>query len=177
MPKIPMMKQLIQFFAYTILLVGTMAFGFLGKPTEMGLAIVASAIALAFSDIERFKRFKGAGFEAELKEQVEAIVEKQTEPIHAEDSDATSPLAATIDPKTKVVMNALQHPEFTWRYLDGVIKDSKQPRELVIKTLQWLVENGFARRSIGKHGPIWSLTEEGRNKTVIDDFEVIDATT
>lgn len=61
------MEQWIQFIAYTILLVGTMVFGFLGKPTEMGLAIVASAIALVFSDIERFKRFKGAGFEAEYR--------------------------------------------------------------------------------------------------------------
>lgn len=171
------MKQLIQFLAYTILLAGTMVFGFLGKPTEMGLAIVASAIALVFSDIERFKRFKGAGFEAELREQVEAIVEKQTEPILAEDSEATSPLAATIDSKTKAVMDALQHPEFTWRYLSGVTKDSKQPRELVIKTLQWLVENGFARRSVGKHGPIWSLTEEGRTKNIIDDFEDLNGAT
>ena len=165
------MKQWIQFIAYTILLVGTMVFGFLGKPTEMGLAIVASAIALVFSDIERFKRFKGAGFEAELREQMEAIVEKQTEPILAEDSEATSPLAATIDSKTKAVMDALHNPQFTWRYLSGITKESKQPKELVIKTLKWLVENGFARRSVGKHGPIWSLTEEGRTKNVIDDFE------
>lgn len=85
------MKGFVQFVAFAILLVGTMVLAFLGKPAEMGLAIVAAAMALVFSDIERFKRIKGAGFEAELKEKVEAIVEKETEPLKAEDSDSTSP--------------------------------------------------------------------------------------
>ena len=85
------MKRLVQFAAYLILLVGTMVFGFMGRPAEMGLAIVVSAFALVFADLERFKRFKGAGFEAELKEQVEAIVEKQTELLPTEDAETTSP--------------------------------------------------------------------------------------
>ena len=170
------MRGLIQFLAYAILLVGTMVLAFLGKPAEMGLAIVAAAIALVFSDIDRFKRFKGAGFEAELREQVEAIIEKQTEPAPEGDAESTPPLAADIDAKTKAVMNALNHPEFTWRYLGGVIKDSKQPRGFVTQALRWLVENGYARRSFGKHGPIWSLTEEGRTKNVIDDFEDLNGT-
>jgi hypothetical protein len=173
MPRKPSTKQCVQFAAYAILLVGTLVFGFLGMPTEMGLAIVASSIALVFSDIERFKRFKGAGFEAELREQMVAIVEKETELPPVPDVEATSPLSAPIDPATKAVMNALQHPEFTWRYLSGVVKDSKLPKDQVAKSLQWLVENGFARRSYGKHGSIWSLTEEGRHRNVIDDFEVI----
>ena len=58
-------------------------------------------------------------------------------------------------------LGAIQHSEFTWRYLAGVVKDSKLPKEKV-KKFQWLVKNGFARSSSGKGGPIWSLTEEGR---------------
>src|ERR1700745_3476014 len=119
------MKRLIQIAAFSILLIGTLVFGYLGKPAEMGLAIVAASIALVFSDIERFKSFKGAGFEAELREQVAAIVEKETELLPTEDSDRTSPLTALVDKETKAVLESLDHPEFTWRYLAGVVKDSK----------------------------------------------------
>lgn len=165
------MTGLIRFIAFAILLVGTMVLAFLGKPAEMGLAIVAAAMALVFSDIERFKKIKGAGFEAELVEKVEAIIEKETEPLKAEDSEDTSPRQATIDSDTKEVMDALEHPEYTWRYLPGIAVDTKKTKQLVARKLMWLVENGFARRSTGKHGPIWSLTEEGRIRNTIDDFK------
>lgn len=46
-------------------------FGYLGKTAEMGLAIVASSIAAAFINLDKFQKFKGAGFEAELKKAVE----------------------------------------------------------------------------------------------------------
>jgi predicted HTH transcriptional regulator len=156
-------KCLIHFVAYAILLGGTMVLGFLGKPAEMGLAIVASAMALVFSDIERFKRIKGAGFEAELKEKVEAIVEKETEPIQAEDSARTSLLEVAVDTEAQAVLHALRNPRYTWRYLPGILNDSKLPKNTVSRKLEWLVQNGFARRSAGKHGSIWSLTEEGRS--------------
>jgi hypothetical protein len=165
------MTQLIRFVAFTILLVGTMVLAFLGKPAEMGLAIVAAAMALVFSDIERFKKIKGAGFEAELAEKIEAIVEKETEPMKGKDSEETSPLEAALDSDTKAVMDALQHPEYTWRYLSGIVKDTKKSKQVVSQKLAWLVDNGFARRSTGRHGQIWSLTEEGRTRNVIDDFE------
>lgn len=42
-------------------------FGYLGKPTEMGLSIVGGAVASAFLNLEKFDRFKGAGFEAEMR--------------------------------------------------------------------------------------------------------------
>lgn len=90
------MKRLIRFLAYGVLLIGTMVLAFLGKPAEMGLAIVAAAIALVFADIERFKRFKGAGFEAELREQIEAVVEKQTEPAIVDDAPALYPLVLSL---------------------------------------------------------------------------------
>lgn len=167
------MKKWIQGSAYGLLLIGSPVFGALGKPVEMGLIIVAAAVALAFTDLERFKRFKGAGFEAELREQVQAIVEKQTEPVLLQE---TSPTQATkLDPGTKAVMNALDHPVFTWRYLGGVAKDSGQSRDFVAQALQWLVANGFARRSVGKHGVIWSLTEGGRIMNILDDFDDLDA--
>lgn len=43
----------------------------MGKPAEMGLIIVAGAIGLAFLNTDKIQRFKGAGFEAEMKKAVE----------------------------------------------------------------------------------------------------------
>lgn len=45
--------------------------GLLGKPTEMGIMVVACAICLAFLNIDKLQRFKGAGFEAEMKKAVD----------------------------------------------------------------------------------------------------------
>lgn len=74
-------------------------------------------------------------------------------------------------------MRVLNHPEYTWRYLRGIVKDSKRSAEQANSALRWLVEHGYARRSFGKSGPIWSLTEDGRTKDVFDDFEDLDKTT
>ena len=49
----------------------TVMFGVMGKPTEMGIIVVAGAIALAFLNIDKIQKFKGAGFEAEMKRAVE----------------------------------------------------------------------------------------------------------
>lgn len=51
----------------------------MAMPAEMGLAILAGALGLGFSNIEKISRFKGAGFEAEMK-MVQTIIESQTEP-------------------------------------------------------------------------------------------------
>tara|TARA_R110002072_G_scaffold280360_2_gene442667 strand:- start:53 stop:727 length:675 start_codon:yes stop_codon:yes gene_type:complete len=46
-------------------------FGFMEKPTEMGISLVACAIALSFLNLDKIQRFKGAGFEAEMKKAVD----------------------------------------------------------------------------------------------------------
>ena len=46
-------------------------FGVMGKPTEMGIVVLVGAIVLAFLNIDKIQRFKGAGFEAEMKRAVE----------------------------------------------------------------------------------------------------------
>lgn len=165
------MKFVVQVCGYTTLLGGALLFGALGRPVEMGLAIVAGALALTFSDIERFRRIKGAGFEAELWDQIVAVVEKETESPPPEHDEETSPLSASVDSSTKEVMNALQHPEYTWRYSGGIKQDTGLESERVAQALKWLVKNSYARRSMGKHGPIWSLSEEGRHLNSISDFK------
>lgn len=50
-------------------------FGAVGKPTEMGVMIVACALALAFANISRLQSFKGAGFEAHMHRVEKAVGE------------------------------------------------------------------------------------------------------
>jgi len=56
------------FMFYTIVV--SSIFGYLDKTTAMGLSIALGAIGMAFSHIDKIKRFKGASFEAEMKEVV-----------------------------------------------------------------------------------------------------------
>ena len=65
-------------------------FGYWEKPVEMGVALIAGAIAAAFVNIEKFERFKGAGFEAEMKRAVEQAY-ATTEALR----DVARPLIAT----------------------------------------------------------------------------------
>jgi hypothetical protein len=44
-----------------LLVVISTIFGAYGKPTEMGLAILAVAVAMAFSNLDKLEFFKGAG--------------------------------------------------------------------------------------------------------------------
>lgn len=57
----------------TILLImgPTFYFGYIGRPTEMGIALISGSIATCFLNLDKFVRFKGAGFEAELQKAVE----------------------------------------------------------------------------------------------------------
>lgn len=59
------------FFTIATIIGPALVFGFMGKTVEMGLAIVAGGVAGAFLNLDKFERFSGAGFEAELKKAVE----------------------------------------------------------------------------------------------------------
>lgn len=53
-----------------IIMLPTIYFGIYGKTVEMGLAIVASSITCSFINLDKIAKFKGAGFEAEMREAV-----------------------------------------------------------------------------------------------------------
>jgi len=46
-------------------------FGFLQMPTEMGVIIVACSLSLCFANLNKIQSFKGAGFEAQMREAVQ----------------------------------------------------------------------------------------------------------
>lgn len=54
--KFPDMMKLYKGCTFIFILVASSFFGYIGKPTEMGLAILAGAIALAFANIDKIRR-------------------------------------------------------------------------------------------------------------------------
>lgn len=57
--------------AFLFTLATSLYFGYLGRTVEMGMAVVAGSIAMAFANLDKIKRFKGAGFEAETKQVIQ----------------------------------------------------------------------------------------------------------
>lgn len=54
-----------------IILGPTLYFGFVGKVAEMGVVLAAGVLAVAFLNLDKLQKFKGAGIEVELKKAVE----------------------------------------------------------------------------------------------------------
>ncbi|MFC1549281.1 hypothetical protein ACFL4R_00185 [Nitrospirota bacterium] len=61
------MNKLVFYLSFAFMIIGCFVFGLLDKIPAMGLSIVAGAIGMAFSNLDKFRKIKGAGFEAELK--------------------------------------------------------------------------------------------------------------
>ncbi|PZD96972.1 hypothetical protein DNH61_04815 [Paenibacillus sambharensis] len=116
-------------FIYIIIIMGpAMYFGFTGRPTEMGISVVASALAITFINMDKFEFFKGAGFEAQLKK-----VEKATEEAYAT-IDALKTVAAPIIAET---LHSISH---AMRYSAGVAEiqrklDAKYELDRVAESL------------------------------------------
>lgn len=170
MPKLPTIKAVVTVIGYFVLLGCSIVFGLLGRPAEMGLSIVAGAIALAFADIGRFSQIKGAGFEAVLRQKMETVIEKETEPPVDEEVASPVPDISRIDENTRSVINALQHHKYTWRYIAGIKRDTSLDTQTIEKSLSWLRDNGYAQKTQGKHGSVWNLTEQGRHLSAVIDF-------
>jgi len=131
--------------------------GLLGKPTEMGLAIIAGAIGLAFTNIDKISKFKGAGFSAEMREQqVAESVAKLTD-----DSEHLKSIAFEINDRRQTIMTALIHTEYNYRSTGGIAKQVNLPKELVSDDLEWLKDNDLASKSSAAHSYLWNLTEKG----------------
>jgi len=155
------MKLLVQVAAYWVLLVVSVVLGFLGKPAEMALSILAGTLGLIFADVDRFVRFGRARLDAGVREKLEAILEREIEPAAA----AWHPHSAIapIDDNTLKVMEALRNSRFTWRHLGGLSEETALPQQAVSNSLGWLVTHDLAKESDGADGPIWSLTPKGRH--------------
>lgn len=156
------MLTVLRCFAFAFILGGSFYFGYVERPAEMGLAIVAGSIALAFSYIDKIQKFKGAGFEAEMRQQVATMVAKETEPPKESQRAFFEVKAFGTDPDTEKVIKALGSEKYTWRYFGGIAEDTLLSREKIHKALDWLVANDLATETQGIQGKVWGLSAEGR---------------
>jgi hypothetical protein len=159
-----MVNKIAQVLSFVLLIVGNFVFGWLGKPTEMGLCTLAGAIALAFTNIDKIKRFKGAGFEAEMKEaQLRAMIAKETEPPEKPETSTLSVKGFSLDEDTRNVVKTLGNSKYTWRTPRGISKESGLPTLSVEKSLAWLSSNKLVIQAHVRTGERWGLTEDGRS--------------
>ncbi len=157
-----MLDTLIKFVSAVVLLGVSVCFGFLSMSAEMGLSILAGALGLAFSNMDKISEFSGAGFSAKMKEQVEAVLEKEIE-ISSSDQVSEGDVSNSNEMK---ILKSLADPKFTWRTLKGIAKDTGLNENEIWATLTMLVANELARSANNsKTGEmIWSLTTLGRVK-------------
>lgn len=100
-------------------------------------------IGLAFSNIDKLKSFEGAGFTAEMREQIKAVVEKETE----QDSEFIELVKtdSTIDtePNENKILEALSNQKYTWRALHGISTESNVNKNEVKAIVNNLVKKGY----------------------------------
>jgi len=152
-------KKIAEVLSFSVLLGASLVFGCLGMNSEMGLSILAGAVSLVFLNLEKIASFKGGGFEIitkEQKEQIQAVIEKETEPVELKFE------AYGTDEQARSVIAALKNQKYTWRYVKGLTEESRQPKDQVLKTLEWLELNSLAKKSKSLKGDVWSLTQRGR---------------
>lgn len=160
--------MLLTWFSTIILLGISSILGFMGNTSAMALSVVAGALGLGFSNIDKIRKFKGAGFEAEMFHKIEAIVEKETEPEAESEDKGTYWYAKTrLNKDEQSVINALANPAFTWRYVSGLSKESGLPKNQVRSILKALEEKKFAERSLNEKGEIWTPSRRGRNASIL----------
>ena len=98
-----------------------------------------------------------------MREQITAIVNKETEPEIDEGKikPKTSPDFAENDIK---VLRALNHPTYTWRSLSGICADTGLERTSAHHVLRDLSHKGFIFESFTKKNREykWGLTSKGR---------------
>ena len=153
--------------AYLFLLAGSFYFGMKQLPVEMGTTILAASIALAFLNIDRIRKFKGAGFEAEMHEKVEALVAKETEPPEAPEIEKPTPpklSSASIQESdvVSIVVQALGNSKYTWRSIAGLATEIQLHKRTVHNVLHTLHKLGQVVSATTSGKTTWALTEAGR---------------
>lgn len=129
-------------------------------PTEMGLSILAGALGLGFSNIGRIAKFKGAGFEAEMR-MLQTTIEAQIEPT-SEAKDAAKKTDSVTELELKV-LKSLQRPGYTWRYAKSVAAEIDKTTESTESVLQSMKSRRLVDSGQGSNGEIWTATALGKS--------------
>ncbi len=92
-----------------------------------------------------------------LKNDVEPLISKETEPAETGDVRIRS---IDFDSDTKRIIEVLGGGKYVWRTSTGIARETGMKKEVVLKSLQGLVERRLAIRTREKGR--WGLTSEGR---------------
>lgn len=132
----------------------------------MALSILAGALGLAFCNIDRIAKFKGAGFEAEmLVRTMETTIEAQTEPTLERQQEAERKVTS-LSEHERMVLSSLLRPGYTWRYAKSVAREVAQNEEVTLEVLARMRDRGLTERGKGANGEIWTATAAGRSAHV-----------
>ena len=152
------------------LLTTPLIFGFASRPVEMGLAIVASSLGLVFSNLEKYSKFKGAGFEAEIRSDLIALVESgiERDPDEIRASNSRSDFTSAELSILKVFFDS----KYVWRTHKGISRSADINEKEAWPLLAGLAEKRILqirnRNNDGKM--LWSLTENGRIKLQLEEL-------
>lgn len=138
-----------------------------------GLKIDAVSVTLLFialipwlSPIFKSLKFPG-GWEIQfqdIKEKLDTIVAKETEPVDEPIGSTFGIKAFSVnDEATRSVLKALDNPKYTWRYIGGLMQETKLPKKNILRSIVWLVDNEFATESKVRDRPQWALSRKGRD--------------
>ncbi len=163
---LPIISSVVLFGVSTIL-------GFCGKPVEMGLAIVAGSIGLAFSNIDKIKKFEGAGFKAEMVDKLNMIVDKETEPEISTEvvSEEQSSFIYDLNETDVKILESLNSEKYTWRTATGVSKEIGLTSTATSGLLMLLAQHALVKGSKGQKGKIWALTNAGRSQLILSTLK------
>jgi hypothetical protein len=146
--------------SFTVLLVVSSIYGFLSLSAEMALAILAGSIGLAFANIDKVAKFKGAGFEAEMN-MFHTMLESQTEPTIEQKQQAKAQNNLTHD--ENCILVCLLKPGYTWRYASTISSETGISQAETVDYLHTLMLKRFAKNDSGAKGEIWSITALGKS--------------
>ncbi|MEW6995631.1 hypothetical protein AADZ84_15355 [Colwelliaceae bacterium MEBiC 14330] len=148
-----------QIASFAVLLIISTVYGFLSLTTEMGLAIVAGSLGLAFSNIDKISKFKGAGFEAEMN-MVHTLLESQTEPSPEQQEEAK--IQNDLSHDENCILACLLVQGYTWRYANTISAETGISKTKTGAYLHSLMNKGFTQNGKGTNGEIWSITSLGK---------------
>ena len=146
------------------LVVSLLVMGLIGEATFATLFTVISLICLfiAFSNRVESISLKELTIKlAKVQEIQQAVIAKETEPPHQLQGIGLKVEGYVADPKTNSVIKAIGSSTYTFRNIDGIIKDTSLHLNEVENSLNWLLANKLAIESSGIGGHVYSLTPKG----------------
>lgn len=159
-------KKVSNFFSFVILLFLAPIFGWYEKNAAMGLIIVAGALGITFSNLDKFSSFKGAGFEAQMhdvQKTVDALVEEQAEPdLEASRKSHDIGFLTSLTEMEVNLLKLMDHDTYRWRHQNTLIKKIGFDAHVVLNGLGVLMDLELVQSVARKRTTMYGLTGIGR---------------